>query len=96
MLDPNNWYETTECDGTVQTIVDNKECLIPMQTLRASPFFYILNDQIRIRIWAYNAEGLGSFQTLGLLQTGNNALIQTEPSAPSIAIQNFLDTTNDL
>ena len=67
-----------------------------MKTLRESPYFYILNDQIRVSIWAFNDEGSSAAQTLGLTQTGNDALIQTEPSAPSVPISNFLDVTTDL
>lgn len=57
-----------------------------MKTLRQAPFFYGLNDYIRIRVWAENIEGMSNYQDLALVQPGNNAKIQTEPSAPSVAI----------
>ena len=44
MIDPANWHEATECDGTVPTIVSDETCMVPMQTLRAAPYFYMLND----------------------------------------------------
>jgi hypothetical protein len=67
-----------------------------MQVLRNQPFYYGLNDNIRIRIWVENIESISAYTDLALAQPGNNAMIQTEPSAPSVAIYNFVTITTDL
>lgn len=67
-----------------------------MQVLRNDPFYYGLNDKIRIRIWVENIEGIGEYTDLALSQPGNDAMIQIEPSAPSVPIYNFVTTTTDL
>ncbi len=97
MLDPNNWYEELDnCDGSNIVVNASQSCMVPMQSLRNSPFFYGLNDKIRIRIWVENLEGISAYTDLALAQPGNDAMIQTEPSAPSVRIFNFVDITTDL
>jgi hypothetical protein len=40
--------------------------MVPMQTLRKSPFFYGLNDKIRVRVWVENIEGISAYTDLAL------------------------------
>jgi hypothetical protein len=77
MLVDANWYETTDCDGSNPTVNSTQSCYIQMTTLRAAPYLYVLNDYIRIRIWAENLKGLGTNLTLSLASPGNSAKIQT-------------------
>ena len=43
-----------------------------------------------------NIEGISAYTDLALVQPGNNAIIQTEPTAPTVAIYNFVEVTTDL
>ena len=67
MLNPANWFEdVVNCDGSNSTVLSYQSCLIPMATLRVSPYFYTLNDNIRVRIWAENLEGINAYADLAL------------------------------
>jgi spore germination protein YaaH len=61
MLNSDNWYEDISCDGLDPTVNSTQSCYVPFETLRGSPFFYVLNDKIRVRVWAENLEGIGSY-----------------------------------
>jgi len=77
MLNDNNWHydPSLSCDGSDPTVNSTQSCYISMETLRNSPFFYVLNDKIRVRVWAENLEGIGAFADLALSQPGNDATI---------------------
>lgn len=45
------------CDGTDSTIITNLYCLIPMTTLRASPYSLILSTVVAAKISAHNSRG---------------------------------------
>lgn len=45
------------CDGSQSTIKANLNCIIPMNILTASPYNYIFNDLVIVRVSAVNSYG---------------------------------------
>jgi hypothetical protein len=67
-----------------------------MSTLRSSTYLYILNDKIRVRIWAENLMGQGSATILQPTNPTNKGQVQTVPAAPTTLVTNNLLITSDL
>ena len=40
-----SWIEDANCDGLVQSVIDNRSCSVPLATLKASPFFLEVDRQ---------------------------------------------------
>ena len=51
---------TSACDGTDPGIVAATECLVPLTTLRASPFLLTLGTLVQVKIRAKNPQGFGT------------------------------------
>ena len=68
--------ETTYCAGSSSQIVTDAKCLIPMSTLRASPYNLVLGDSVNAKVKAHNSRGWSAYSLVG---TG--ATVQTEPLA---------------
>lgn len=50
------WTEdTTNCDGSLSSIMTSMTCSIPMDTLTASPYSYVFDDLVVARVSATNA-----------------------------------------
>lgn len=70
------WAEdTAACNGTDSTIAANLYCIVPMATLRASPFSLTYDQQIQVRAQAKNAFGWSATSTPTATLT-----IRTEPA----------------
>lgn len=67
----------TNCDGSDSSIVSALECLIPMTTLEASPYNYVLGETIVVKVLAYNAEGWSAASSA---TTAGTAVLQTIPT----------------
>lgn len=51
------WASSSECDGSNLVIVAQRTCQIQMTTLTSSPFSYVYDDLIVVRIYAFNVKG---------------------------------------
>jgi len=69
--------ETTDCNGADPSILSNKNCIIPMNTLTGAPFSLTLDTLVEVRIAAVNSIGTGSYSTINT----SGALIRTVPAA---------------
>jgi hypothetical protein len=86
--------ESTDCDGTDATVIQNKECTINISTLLASPYNYDGGDQIYAKVSAVNLYG-ESDQSL----EGSGVYYNEVPDAPlSLTEDNSVrtSTTNGL
>lgn len=73
------WYETlATCNGAISTtIVINRQCTVPMETLLAEPFKYQLSNVVKARVTAHNQNGWG------LVSNPNTSgiTVKTKPAA---------------
>lgn len=67
--------ETEYCDGTDSTVISTTRCIIPMSTLRASPFSLTLGTILNVKVRARNVIGYGDYSNPNTI----GAVIQTEP-----------------
>jgi len=51
------------CNGTVPQIVTERNCVIPMNTLRAAPHSLGLDQEIVVKVQGHNERGWGLFGT---------------------------------
>lgn len=72
--------ESIECDGTSQTLIDNRNCLVDLTTLRAAPYNLVLEDSVQIKVISINSYGDSEYSL-----TGNGAEIQYVPDAPILS-----------
>lgn len=56
--------ETTNCNGQLSGVLTNRECQIPMNTLKASPFLLVFKDPVSIKIRAHNTFGWSDYTGL--------------------------------
>jgi len=57
------------CDGRSPAIVQKQYCLVPMSTLRASPYSLKFKDYVFAKIRAKNALGWSPYSDLNLMET---------------------------
>lgn len=69
----------TYCDGSQSSIVLQRYCDIPLQTLRASPLNLIFNDLVVAKVYATNKIGSGLESDLNT----DGVTVQTEPITPT-------------
>ena len=55
----NSWSSDSNCDGSTQSIVDARTCIIPMATLVASPHSLAFDVLVVVRASASNSRGAG-------------------------------------
>lgn len=67
--------ETTYCDGTVASIITNKECNVRMATI-LSLTSHPVDTLIRVKIRAHNAKGWGDYSEMNIV----GATIETTPA----------------
>jgi hypothetical protein len=70
--------ETTSCDGSDAAIISAAQCLIPISTLRASPFSLPWGSSVFAQLVGYNSYGDSAISP-----AGNGAIILTVPDAPT-------------
>lgn len=51
--------ETVNCNGASALVMANHYCIIPMSLLTITPFFYVFDDLVVVRISAQNSLGYG-------------------------------------
>ena len=73
---------TSACDGTSSTVITNRYCLVPMATLRASPYNLVLNSLVVSKITATNIYGTSPFS----LPNTSGMTIKTEPKTPPTTV----------
>jgi hypothetical protein len=66
----------TNCDGSTQTILDGRSCLIPVAYLKAEPFNLPWGASVWAKVAANNIKGTSESEI------GNGAVIITKPDAP--------------
>ena len=69
--------ELTDCDGSSADVVLNSQCVIPLDTLTASPFNLNLGDSVKAKLFANNEYGDSPMSGLG-----EGAVIVLVPDAP--------------
>lgn len=80
--------EVTECDGTLQDIIDNQLCLISSQVLNQFPYEILWAGSVTAKITAYNSKGASQESA-----EGNGAVLLWGPSAPQNILLNSVLTT---
>jgi len=80
--------ELNNCDGSSQTVINAKSCIIPLTILRASPFSLSYNDPVNVKVSAINNYGTSDFS-----EVGDGALIQIVPDPP-VELTNKADITS--
>jgi hypothetical protein len=69
--------ETTQCEGSQSTVVEELSCAIPISTLKAAPYLLPWGSHVYAKIIATNAYG-DSLES----EAGDGAQILTVPDAP--------------
>ena len=69
--------DTTNCDGSTQTIINNNICTVPQAALQTSPFDLTWGDHVFAKVKAINVVGESAFSELG-----NGAHLITLPDKP--------------
>mmetsp|Transcript_9442 Transcript_9442/g.8983 ORF Transcript_9442/g.8983 Transcript_9442/m.8983 type:complete len:215 (+) Transcript_9442:523-1167(+) len=55
------WFEDTDdCDGSSATIITNRYCVIPMDTLTGATYAYLFQEVVIARVSALNTLGAGA------------------------------------
>ena len=74
-------YETGDCDGTDQTIIDARTCEVEMATLISAPYSLAQGADVIVQVQAGNSIGTSA---LSLLNTdyANIALVEVVPQKP--------------
>jgi hypothetical protein len=66
-----------ECDGTLQSVIDNRSCVIQISTLESAPFLIVGGDSIYAKVVSVNTYG-ESEQS----ESGNGAYHTQVPHSP--------------
>jgi hypothetical protein len=69
--------ETVDCDGLSESVINNRECYIYLDTLIVEPYSLVLNEEIWAKIIATNFYGDSPFS-----EPGNDGLTKLIPDAP--------------
>jgi hypothetical protein len=80
--------DMVNCDGTVTTIILNKECILPFTTLRNAPFSLEFGDSVFAKVVAINYYGESESS-----DEGNGAIVLLVPDAPTGLADNVAVTT---
>ena len=67
--------DTTYCDGSIEPVLSNKYCDVPMSALRASPYWLTFDQEVKAKVSASNVYGSSDLSGVSTV----NAKIQTEP-----------------
>lgn len=78
--------ELTYCNGSQQSVIDDKYCMIPVSVLRAAPFSLDWGDSVYAQVFATNIKG-DSLTS----EAGNGAIIVTNPDPPLNLAENSID-----
>ena len=81
--------ETTTCDGSDNTIVTNRYCIVPMSTIRTLTALP-RDSLIRVKVRAYNARGTGQFSELNT----DGATVETVPTNLMVVTIDVPSTSN--
>ena len=85
------FYSSSFCDGTQNTVINNLECMVPMSSLWASPFFLTQGTLVQVKVRASNTQGDGDYSN----QNTAGALVQVIPLTPLTGpSRNEADCTN--
>lgn len=57
--------ESVDCDGTDTNVVNNRECQISLETLKASPYNLVKDDQVKAKIISVNIYGDSAISSEG-------------------------------
>lgn len=49
--------QTVNCDGSKNPVLAERQCMIPMVSLRTEPFNLLYQDPVIVKIFAHNARG---------------------------------------
>jgi hypothetical protein len=78
------WTEDlTDCDGSDPTIFANRYCIVPMTTLAAAPYNYVLGDLIGVRASAHNSLGYSAVSSTNTA----GAQLRTAPTTMNLPIR---------
>jgi len=69
--------ESVECDGTSTDVIANTICHVALDTLIVPPWSLTLNEEVWVKVIAYNVYGDSPFS-----EPGNNGLVKLIPDAP--------------
>jgi hypothetical protein len=69
---------TADCDGTNSVIRTNRQCSIPLTTLRGTAYDLLSNQAIVVRVTAKNLIGFGDVTPT----SSTSVTLYTEPQAP--------------
>jgi len=62
--------EQVECDGTLQTVVDNRLCYVSLATLKAAPYSLVKAESVYVKVISVNVYGDSVYS-----DAGNGAVI---------------------
>lgn len=82
-----NFEPYSGCDGSQAAVMASRSCVIPMSALTSSPYFYIYDSTVLVRVIARNSFGDG---TAGL-NTGAAKIRSVPSAAPAITINSYTD-----
>jgi hypothetical protein len=71
------WHTEAACDGTDPVVIAALRCIVPMSTLTASPYNYVFDDLVEVRVQAANFFGFG---VLSPVSESTGARIRVVPS----------------
>ena len=75
--------ETTYCNGRYDsTVIANRYCVIPMQTLTSSPFNLVQGDIVQARVLASNVIGDSAFSQINSVGADIRGIPLQPPLAP--------------
>lgn len=72
--------QNTYCDGTQTTIINSRQCTVPMSVFTSAPYFIAVGDPIVAEVEAYNAQG---YSTPSSDNTGGATAMTAPQSAPT-------------
>ena len=82
--------ETSACDGSSDTIVEDRHCIVPMATIRSMTSLP-RDSLIRVKVRAYNARGTGQYSELNT----DGATIETVPTNLMVVTIDVPATSNN-
>jgi len=83
-------HETTSCVGSLPSVVANRACSVPMETLRNLTLLP-RDSLIRAQVRAFNARGTGQYSEVNTA----GATIETEPTNLTVVSIDVPSTTNN-
>lgn len=70
--------ESTQCDGSLQSVVESRSCTLAYTHLRDTEYTLELSDSILFQVRAQNVKGWGPYSSYNTVID----VVRTEPLAP--------------